>query len=275
MKKLTLTVLLSIITNFLLASTDSTPLERATDSEEAGKMKTLFQCGIGTERGFEGWMLSGLSHETITYFEKDHIEFFQHNPGNYSIGFEKKIEDMIGYTDICVTADVGSIENCNVNYTTAYISKDGKTWIPLNDDVRNGAQFYSEKMEFMFVKVVADITFFNQGRFRMNKATVYGDYNLRKSKPAFVLSEMAATAYGPAAQQIYDEFFIFSYENNINVETKNGKHYEFVLSNLLGQVIFKEKSKGSRRFEMDVPDGIYFVTIIQDDKLITTKKVVL
>lgn len=275
MKNLTLTVLLSLTTTILLASTNGTPLERAKDSEDAGKMKVLFQCGKGTERGFEGWMLTGLSHETITYFERDHIEFFQHNPGNYSIGFEKKIEDMIGYTDLCITADVGAMENCNVNYTTAYVSKDGKSWIPLNDDAREGATFYSQKMEFMFVKVIADITFYNQGRFRMNKATVYGDYNVKKSRPEFVLSEMATIANGPAAHQVYDEFFIFSYENNINIETKNEKQYEFVLSNLLGQVIHQEKSKGSRRFEVDVPDGIYFVTIIQDDKLITTKKIVL
>ena len=315
MKRLTLIVLLSCTTSPLLASQSktalcsiltpldmtfnsgeaddkmktlfqcgtSTPLgvtlnstkELSTSPEDATKMKTLFQCGVGTERGFEGWMLSGLSDETITYFEKDHIEFFQHNPGNYSIGFEKKIEDMIGYTDLRIAATIDAMENCVINYATVYVSKDGKDWCPLNDDVRNSADFYAEKMEFMFIKIVADITFFQQGRFRMNNAVVYGNYKVRKCKPEFNLTEMSATASGPAANQLKEEFFVFSYDKNINIETENQDDYEFVLSNLLGQVILKEKSQGSRRFETDVPDGIYFVTIIQDDKLITTKKVVL
>ena len=267
MKRLTLTVLLSFTTTLLLASNASSAVGK--------KMTTLFQCGVGTERGFEGWMLSGLSNETHTYFEGKHMEFFQHNPGSYSIGFEKKIEDMIGYTDIRIGTNISDIENCNINCATAYVSKDGKDWIALNDDPRFGSNFYSEKMEFMFVKIVADVTFFHQGRFRVNRADIYGDYNIKKSKPEFELSELAAVAFGPAANLINEEFFVFSYENNINVETKSEKDYDFVLSNLLGQVVLREKSRGSRRFEVDVPDGIYFVTIIQDDKLITTKKVVL
>ncbi|MBD3639300.1 MAG: T9SS type A sorting domain-containing protein [Crocinitomicaceae bacterium] len=286
MKRLTLTVLLSCTTYALLASTSAKSASKGVCGESlnsAGheQMKTLFQCGVGTERGFEGWKLNGLSHETITWFEKDHIELFQHNPGNYSIGFEKKIEDMVGYTDLRLSADIDAIENCLVNYATAYVSRDGKTWIPLQKDVRTGSDIYAEKMEYMFVKVVADITFFQEGRFRMNRLAVYGDYNKRSKKTPLstgvvsTKNNLTPVSYGPAAIQMKDEFFVFTYDKRINVETRNEKDYEFVLSNLLGQVVFKEKSKGSRRFVADVPAGIYFVTIIQDDKLITTKKVVL
>ena len=276
MKNTTLTILLSIITSTLFASNLSSVRGTiAASSASENNMKTLFQCGVGTEKGFDGWMLSGLSHETITWFEKDHIEFFQHHPGNYSIGFEKKIDDMIGYTDLRLSTEINAVENCQVNCATAYVSKNGKEWIALNKDPRYGAGFYSEKMEFMFVKIVADITFYHEGRFRMNRATIYGDYHIRKSKPDFELSELAKIANGPASNQIYEAFFIFSFDKKINVETQSDNGYEFVLSNLLGQVVLREKSKGSRRFEVDVPDGIYFVTILQDDKLITTKKVVL
>lgn len=274
MKRTTTTVLLSIITTTLFAFIGSSPAERLTDSEGTEKMKTLFQCGKGTESGFEGWMLTGLSHETITWFERDHIEFFQHNPGNYSIGFEKKIEDMVGYTDLLISTEISSVENCNINYATAYVSRDGKNWVALQNDPRSGAGCYAEKMEFMFVRIVADVTFFHQGRFRLDRAAVYGDYKIRKSKPDFELRNLSAIAFGPNGTQIFEEFFIFSFKNDINIETKNEREYDFVLSNLLGQVVLRTQSKGSKRFEVDVPGGIYFVSIIQDDRLITTKKVV-
>jgi hypothetical protein len=286
MKRLTLIVLLSGTTFTLHAEPFSSANDPASNSSgDTEKMKTLFQCGVGTERGFEGWTLSGLSNETITYFEKDHIEFFQHNPGNYSIGFEKKIEDMIGFTDLRLSASIDEVENCLINTVTAYISKDGLKWQPLNKDVRNGANYYAEKMEFMFVKIVANISFFKEGRFRMNHAAVYGDYKVRKRKTDFSLTNMASVAEGNVSAQIKnaiwpwdqkeEEFFVFSYQKSVNIETKIEGEYEFVLSNLLGQVIVLEKSQGSMRFETNVPDGIYFVSILRDDKVITTKKVVL
>lgn len=265
MKRLTLNVLLSFVSLPLFAlSTDG--------SGDAGKMKTLFQCGVGTESGFNGWKIDGLSHEANTYFEKDHIEFFQHSPGNYSIGFEKKIEEMIGYTDLQFSIDMKAIENCVVNYTTAYLSKDGKEWEALNSDPRNGVKSHSDKMEFLFVKFVADVTFFKEARFRFTRASIFGSFKAKKERPTINLADIT---YGPASNQVYEEFTVFSFDKKVNVETQNEKDYDFVLSNLLGQVVIREKSYGSRRFEVDVPDGIYFVTILQGDNIITTKKVVL
>ena len=84
MKRLSQIILLSLAPTFAIAGTPN-------NSDRSAKMTTLFQCGVGTETGFNGWKINGLSHETITYFEKDHIELFNHNPGNFSISFEKKI----------------------------------------------------------------------------------------------------------------------------------------------------------------------------------------
>ena len=100
MKRLTLTSLLSCATYTLFASL--TP----TSSGDTEKFETLFQCGEGTERGFEGWMIEGLSHKTITYFENQTIEFFQHDAGTYSVGFVKRVDEMVGFNKLRVTADL-------------------------------------------------------------------------------------------------------------------------------------------------------------------------
>lgn len=273
MKRILSTILLTCATLPLLAKT--TP----TRSGDGQNFKTLFQCGEGTERGFEGWKLEGLSHKTITYFEHQQIEFFQHDAGNYSLGFIKRIDEMVGYNELRITAQIERLENCAINYATAYVSKDGQHWNALQKDVRLGADFTSDKMEYQFVKIVADVCFFQQGRFKMKSAQVFGRYDPCKDR-----NRMNLNAQGPASGetghpikslvQEVEQFHLFAFEKAIHVETKNEKDYEIVVSNILGQIIHQSTSKGSNRFEVDVPNGIYFVIILQDDKRIVTQKVV-
>jgi hypothetical protein len=265
MKRLLQIVLLSLASTFALASTPD-------NSDESEKMTTLFQCGMGTETGFNGWKINGLSDETITYFEKDHIELFNHNPGNYSISFEKKIEEMIGFTDLQLSADLSEEQNCVINTANAYLSADGKHWVPLQQDVRNGATAFTDQMNYLFLKLVADVTFFREGRFRLNKATVHGDYDAEKLEPA---SRFGLLSTGPSINQMRGEFLVFSFEKKVNIETQSTAEYEFVLSNVHGQIIMRSKANGSKRFETDVPDGIYFVSILRNGKLIRTRKIVL
>ncbi|UKN00842.1 T9SS type A sorting domain-containing protein [Paracrocinitomix mangrovi] len=238
-------------------------------------MKTLYQCGIGTEKGFEGWKVLGTSSATRTYFERDHLEFFQHQSGNYNISISKKIDEMIGFTDLRLSAQTDIIENCAIHCVTPYVSTDGKRWKTINKDARLGADIHTDKMEFLYVKFVLNMTFYQEGRFRLNRIAVYGDYAPEKEKVDIATSQLTDIANGTYCNQKKEEFLVFSFEKKINIETQNENQYEFVLVNTLGQVIMREKSEGSRRFDTNVPDGIYFVTIMQGDKKMTTRKVVL
>lgn len=249
------------------------PAFGASGHGEIEKMKTIFQCGVGTESGFSGWKISGLSHKTNTYFEKDHIGFFQEDPGQYSIGFEKRLDELVGYTDLRLTVEMEAVENCILNYITAYYSKDGKTWVPSNTDARRGADIHTDKMEYSFVKIVADLTMFKASRFQLKKASIFGSYTAKTTDNSFTFG--GNVSYGPSFSQIIDAYEVFSFDKKINIETKDDKAYQLILTNTLGQILIKLEGRGSQRFEIDVPPGIYFVSIVKDDKRIKTSKLVL
>lgn len=155
---------------------------RAGDDVGAQKMKRLYECGIGTENGFNGWMLNGLPEEANTYFERDHLEIFKYQAGNYSVGLTRKVEDMVGYSEIAVAADIEAVENCILNHVTAYVSRDGKHWEAFQQDARRGARIENDQMNYLFVKLVADVQLFPQARFRFNKFSLFGDYKTQKVK---------------------------------------------------------------------------------------------
>lgn len=252
----------------LLLSTITTPI-LATCADGSGdnneQMKTLFQCGVGTEKGFNGWKLTGVSHKTLTYFEDDHIEFFQHDPGNYSIGIEKRVDELIGYTDLRIVVDIAELENCTVNSATAYFSQDGKHWKAMNKDARRGGDVRNEQMDFSFVKLVADVTFFKEGRFRMNGTRVFGNY-----RPARVSENKTEKKFkGLSVTHLVEV------NRNLRIRLDENEDIEIVVHNILGQEVLHERSSGSRRFKAKLPGGIYFVTLLKDDRLITKQKVVL
>ena len=238
--------------------------------EISNNTKTLFHCGEGSENGFNGWYISGLDANAHVYFEQKHLEIFSHQSGNCSLELTKKIDDMVGFNDINVSFELEELANCQINYATAYLSSDGKNWTPVNKNINNEmVSARVEKMNCTYLRLVANITFFNEGRMSVKRAFVTGAYS-KKPKP-----EIAAIKTGPAATQIKEMFLVFDFEKNINIETQNEEPYEFVLTNLSGQIVQREKSIGSTRFETEVSEGIYIVSIIQNNKLIATKKVAL
>lgn len=239
-------------------------------TEEIKATKTLFHCGEGSENGFNGWTVKGLNQNAHLYFEQKHLEIFSHQSGECSLELTKKIDDMVGFTDINISFDLEELNNCSINYATAYLSSDGKNWKAINSDANNeSVSARTEKMDCSFIKLVANITFFKEGRMSVKRAFVTGSYN-KNPKP-----EIALIKTGPAAVQVKEMFLVFDFENKINIETQNDEPYEFVLTNLAGQIVQREKSIGSTRFETEVSEGIYIVSIIQNNKLITTKKVAL
>jgi hypothetical protein len=243
------------------------------DSNSADKRETLYQCGEGTEQNFDGWSINGLAHGALTYFENSHIEFFNHQAGECAIEISKKIDEMIGFSDLSFAFDFSELENCKLNYATAYLSVDGKDWDAINKPANHGEiHSFNDQMNYLFVKVVANVSFFKEGRFRMNRAKIMGAYSALKTRPNVSVADIHKERN---INQLADKFFVFSFEKNIHIETQNEEDFEMVLTNLAGQVIVQEKSNGSVRIETTVPDGIYFISIIQNSKLKMTKKVVL
>ncbi|MEO9532447.1 MAG: T9SS type A sorting domain-containing protein [Crocinitomicaceae bacterium] len=234
--------------------------------------KTILQCGENTERGFEGWMVNGLTTDMNLYFEHQQIEVFSHQAKNVNFSITKKIDEMVGYTDLTIIADLASIENCDIHSATAYVSPDGKKWTALNQDLtKKAATSFNEKMNHLYLRIVTQISFFSEGRFKVKGMKLTGTYRPNASP----VKEMAQVLNGPAAVQMKEAFHIFQFENQINIETKNEKEYDFILMSINGKILQQEKTSGSKRFEVAVPSGIYFVSILQDNKPIITKKVAL
>lgn len=259
--------LLSLMALCLLYS--SSYASKNDGSAETSKTKTLFHCGEGSESGFNGWYVKGLNPNSHVYFEQKHLEIFSHQSGNCSLELTKKIDDMVGFNDINVSFDLEELANCQINYATAYLSADGKTWNAIQNNAHNEmVSGRVEKMNCTYLRLVANITFFQEGRMSVNRAFITGAYTANHESP------IAAISTGPAAVQVKEMFLVFDFENKINIETQNEEPYEFIVTNMAGQVLQREQSVGSTRFETELSKGIYLVSIIQNNQLIITKKVV-
>lgn len=235
--------------------------------------KTIYKCGENTERGFDGWMVNGLSSDMNLYFDQQQIEVYSHESHEVNFSITKKIEDMVGFTNLSVTANLAALENCTVHNATAYLSVDGKKWIAMSEDLtKKAGTAFSTKMNLLYLRIVTQVTFFSEGRFKFKGMNMQGSYDKTALEP---IKEIAQVLTGPAAVQMKEAFHVFQFENQVNIETKNEQEYEFVLLNINGQIIQKEKAVGSKRFLTDVPGGIYFISILQDNKPIITKKVAL
>ena len=237
------------------------------------KMEQLFSCGVDSEKGFNGWGVKGVNDDVNIYFDNKQIEFFSHQANNYNISFTKRLDQMIGFSDLIISFGFGEAENCELKHATVYLSEDGKDWRALNQNAKHTAvQSYSENMNLLYLKLVTNVSFYSEGRFRLRSARVFGDYTLNKHNPP---KEFRLMKKGPAADQLKQIFHVFSFKKKINIETKSQEEYKFILYDTKGRIVKEDIGTGSKRFETPYKDGIYFVSIIQNNKLIITKKVAL
>ena len=268
-------ILLTLIgfSTFGMDADCNSSIDTFTGDNSDNKMEQLFSCGEGSESGFNGWMINGVSDAVNIYFENKRIEFFSHQANNFDISFTKRLDQLIGFTDLNISFGFDEIENCDLNYATVYLSEDGKHWDAINENAKHGTVTnYSEKMNLLYLRLVTNVSFHNEGRFSLNSARVHGDYTLGKHNPP---AEFGLATKGPAANQLRQIFHVFSFDKRINIETKNQEEYKFVLYDNKGRIVKEDVGVGSKRFETPYKDGVYFVSIIQDNKLIITKKVAL
>lgn len=225
----------------------------------------LYECGLNTENNFNGWTVHPMAvFDNIGFYENE-IEFYAENGGDYSIAFSRKIEDMIGYSTIFVDLNFEELNNSTVNYANVYLSTNGKKWDAISKRADLGeVQITNSLMNYMFVKIVVNITFFSEGIVSLNKVKIAGEYE-------------SAVEETRDVQPIDEDplFHIFSYQKVINIETKTAEDYKIYITDMRGQVIYQTDKNGSSRVEADYPNGIYIISIIQNNKIIQSKKVVL
>lgn len=242
-------------------------------SDEAiAKMRTLFVCGQGTERGFNGWMIDGLDENLNTYFDFNQLEFYTHTGGNYTISLNKKLDQMVGFSDLLIQTTIAQSNDCNIEHMTAQISADGREWVYLQENLLNeNAQFYSDKMNFQFLRLSTSIRFSRNGRFRLGGVQIFGGTNYRKLKSKSA-DETQETEISKG--KAIEDFKIFSLDKKLHIETQSNDCYRIVICNSKGKPIKKSNALGSNNLSVeDMRDGIYFVVIEQNNKAIVTKKV--
>jgi hypothetical protein len=101
-------------------------------------------------------------------------------------------------------------------------------------------------MNLLYLRLVTNVSFYNEGRFSLNSAKVYGYYTLGKSNPP---AEFGLATKGPAANQMHQIFHVFSFDKRINIETKNQEKYKFVLYDTKSRIVKEDVGLGSKRFE--------------------------
>lgn len=222
----------------------------------------LFECGANSGNNFNGWSIRPFGLFDAVDIHDHQIEFYSDHGGEFSICLIRKIDEMIGFSTIYVDMNFEALENCQVNYVTVYLSTNGKSWDAISKRADLGTvQITNGRMNYLYVKVVANVTFFSEGRLIFKHAKIQGSYNVRMSELEDEL------------EPIVEKFFVFSFNKVINIETQNEEEYEVIITNISGQIVYMEKYLGSFRIDFNYPDGIYIVSIVQDGEVISTKKI--
>lgn len=253
----------------------SVGFSRNSEEDKSERLDRLFACGEGTEVGFNGWMVHGLDENVNTYFDFNRIELFTPVGGAYTVTISKKLDQMVGYSDINIAAQLAAIENCQIEHLTAQLSTDGKEWVNLQANLMDEAAYYTTaKMNFQYLRLTSHLMFSKNGRMQVQGVKVFGGTQYMKLKQ----KEIDRTKQQEVASslQSQDDFHLFSFEKQIHIETKSEDSYQIEVYNSKGLSVKKSRGLGSERFDVShLQDGLYFVVIKQKNKAAITKKVAL
>jgi hypothetical protein len=223
----------------------------------------IFEHGKNSGSNFNGWKIEPYRCFTYIQFTEESVSFFVENGGDYSLELSRKVEHLRRYSKYNLQLEFTELTNCQLNGISFYISEDEKNWKPVEMD---GDFIHDEALEFYttgYVKIVADLSFQKEGYVECSYIKLKGEEPLEILDPSELKEEKEK------------EFFIFCFNKSINVETKNEDPFQVVFTNLAGQVVYQHSALGSLRMEPELPEGIYVVSIIQNNQIIENKKVVL
>lgn len=226
--------------------------------------EVIMECGRGSDNNFNGWYIHPHSVFEGLNFYDSHVEFVSNSGGDYSISLSRKIPEMSDYSNLQIEFHFETIENCRLNNITVYMSRNGEDWEAVQQEATNsGVEIENPDLDYEYVKAVANVTFYANGKISWDYAKIEGDYTLS-------MEEQPLRAREPE-----DDFYIYSYNKVINIECRTEEDYTVLVTNLAGQIQYHESGFGSERIEADYPPGIYIVHIIKDFQMVTTRKVAL
>lgn len=226
----------------------------------------LMECGQNSGHNFNSWFVHPYPVFDDIEFDEYSTAFFSEFGGNYSVSMTRKIEEMQSYKLLNLLFNFDVIHNCVIESVVYYTSTDGKKWIPINSSRNNVAVNVSnDSLDISYVRATATVNFSENGKLSCNYAKVEGDLKVE-----------SALATIPETNPDEAEFYIFSFEHTLNIETQIDRPYEILITAISGQIVYREKLEGSNR--IDLPSdmqGIFVISIIQDNAFQASKKVVI
>jgi len=223
----------------------------------------LLECGIATGKGYNGWYIDPVNNLSDLIFTDETVAFYTEQKGDFTFLMTKKINLFSSYSLLNLEFDFTPIENCKINYVDVYVSEDNKNWRSIQNSNRLYKTTISENVEkISFLRLAVNVSFFGVGSFEATYFKLTGENTL-------VADQNFSEIF------VQDDFFIFSFNKSVSIETKDDAIYEIVIINMAGQIVYTEKTTGSSRVETNFPEGIYIVSIVKDGKIYSTKKLVL
>lgn len=231
--------------------------------------ETIYECGTKTGKEFNGWYIEPLNIFSNYSFNGESIDFFSEEPTNITLSFVKRVDDLSDFTDRLVSFDFMYSANSSLEALTLAHSIDGKNWTYLQEHgIKNGAEVAFPNVEINYIKAMATVDIGRSGKFGITGCKITGEPKEENILIEEELPEMEKV-------EVDEPFYIFCFERTINVETQNEQPYEVYITNISGQVVQKEILTGSQRIMTNLPEGIYILSVIQDNKLKTSKKIAL
>jgi hypothetical protein len=201
-------------------------------------------------------------------FKENFVDFTSENGGEISIELMKKIPAMADYEELLVEFRIEEVNSSKLNSVSIFASKDGLHWDSVPRDATwKAVQFSNPDYSYKYLKAVANITFYSNGKVRWSYTKIEGLRN-----------ESSVGVDKPDAVDVFvksDPFHIYSHSKTINVVSPDDDPFTILITNMNGSIVFYEKVTGNKRIDSEFPDGLYVVHLLRDDKVISTRKIVL
>ncbi len=236
--------------------------------QPAISQSVLLECGQNSGQNFNGWHMSPYTVFDAIEFDEQSVMFFAEHGGNLPVTLTRKVEEIMTYESLSILFNFDVVDNCVIENVMYYTSVDGKTWAPINTSKNNSAiTITNSDFNIAYVRATANVQFFDNGKIACNYVKIEGDYN--KDETSLALEEITEEPMG-------EQFFIFSHNHNLNIETAVEGLYEVLITSITGQIVYREQLEGSQRIELPSDmSGVFIVSVIQQNAFQASKKVAL
>ncbi len=192
----------------------------------------ILESGRNTTGNFNGWFVEPFTLFSSMEFMDDHVDFTSENGGEISIELMKKIPAMADYDELLVEFQIDEVIASRVNSVTVFASRDGLRWdsVPTNAAFK-AVRFANPDYSYKFLKAVANVTFFSNGKVRWSYTKVEG----------FKLPHPISSTDGHTdfiATDAKELFQIYSHSSTINIVSGDELPFTTVITDMTGAIVF-------------------------------------